>query len=215
MADSKSDSVKELVLEEYDALAAEYDQKWLWYTQKTLALTLDVLQPECIPAQQSLLDIGCGTGQFLEMLEQRTTGVELFGIEPNGEMLGRARAKFADQIECVEGWAHDLPFEDASFDYVTCNNMFHYVDEPLQALSEFRRVLKPSGSLVLMDWCGDYWTMSLNAFYLDIRKKAHVRTYRQAELLKMLQDAGFTNIVLKRKKINWFWVLMVAKAHLN
>lgn len=212
MSHIEQESVKEQVLKEYDALANEYDQKWLSYTQKTLDLTLKVLQPEMIPAKQSLLDIGCGTGQFLEMLSKLAPEIKLSGVEPNQQMLGRAKAKFGNSINCVEAWAHDLPFENASFDYMTCNNMFHYIDEPEKALGEFKRVLKPKGQLVLMDWCGDFWTMKLNSLYLDLRTKAHVKTYKQDELQKMLEDVGFIDVVGKKRKVDWFWGMMVARA---
>ena len=214
MPNSKPKSIRKQVLEEYSALAPDYDERWLSYTQKTLRLTLDVLKPETIPAKQSLLDIGCGTGQFLEMLSQRAPEVMLSGLEPNLQMLAKAQAKFADRINCVEGWAHELPFKDASFDFVTCNNMFHYIDEPLQALTEFKRVLRPNGQLILMDWCADFWTMKLNALYLDMRKMAHVKTYKQQELEAMLQALGFRHVVVERAKVDLFWGMMVARAHL-
>jgi len=217
MPDLKQESIKEQVLKEYTALASDYDQKWLSYTQKTLALTMKALEPEEIKAKQSLLDIGCGTGQFLEMVQNRNSDIDLFGIEPNLEMLSRARAKFTvhiPSITLVEAWAHQLPFEDASFDYLTCNNMFHYVDEPSQALSECKRVLKPGGSLILMDWCADYWTMRLNATYLDLRKKAHVKTYRGAELRDMLLQSDFSSVWVELEKVDLFWGMMVARATL-
>ncbi len=202
--------MKERVLEEYNVLAKDYDQRWLSYTQKTLALTLNVLVLE---PEQRLLDIGCGTGQFLEMVEQRFPDSVLSGIEPNREMLTRAQAKFGQRIKCIEAWAHELPFEDASFDVVTCNNMFHYVDEPLETLVEFKRVLRPDGQLILMDWCGDFWTMKLNAWWLDVRQKAHVKTYKGSELRDMLLHVGFEDVRVEIEKVDVFWGMMVARAH--
>ena len=215
MPDSESKkSIRDQVLEEYSAMAPEYDQKWLNYTQKTLALTLEELESETILPNQSLLDIGCGTGQFLEMMLNSYPNIDLYGIEPNREMLSRAEAKFAERISLKEAWAHELPFEDASFDFVTCNNMFHYVDEPLIALREFSRVLKPEGQLILMDWCGDFWTMKLNAWWLNTQNKAHVKTYKAPELRDMVLDSGFKGVWVAKGKVDLFWGMMVARAHL-
>ena len=216
MPDSVSKKlIREQVLEEYNALAPDYDQKWLSYTQKTLALTLEELKPETITPNQSLLDIGCGTGQFLEILSQKAPDLSLSGVEPNLQMLSRAQEKFGNSINCVEAWAHELPFEDASFDFVTCNNMFHYIDEPMNALREFKRVLKTEGTLILLDWCADFWTMRLNAMYLNVRKMAHVKTYTQKELEDMLQEVGFSDVGVERSKVDFFWGMMVARAALR
>ena len=207
-----SQDIKQRVLDEYDVLAKDYDHRWLTYTQKTLALTLGVLE---LDAKHALLDIGCGTGQFLEMVEQGYPDAVLHGIEPNLEMLTRAHAKFGKRINCVQAWAHELPFEDASFDVLTCNNMFHYVEEPLEALAEFKRVLRPEGQLILMDWCGDFWTMRLNAWWLDVRQKAHLKTYKASDLRDMLLQSGFNDVWVHQEKIDVFWGMMVARATMN
>jgi ubiquinone/menaquinone biosynthesis C-methylase UbiE len=54
--------------------------------------------------------------------------------------------------------ASSLPFADGSFDVVVSANAFHYFGDPASALQDMRRVLKPSGRLVILDWCRDFLT---------------------------------------------------------
>jgi SAM-dependent methyltransferase len=88
--------------------------------------------------------------------------------------------------------------------------MFHYITHPVEALQEMARALRPGGSLVLTDWCDDYLACRVCNFYLRLTNKAFYKTYRQAECLALLHDAGFTQVKLERYKISWLWGLMTA-----
>jgi len=104
-------------------------------------------------SEQRLLDVGCGTGSFLEQMEPFFG--EICGVEYNEGMLEQAVARFADKINLVQGAAQKIPHADASFDVVTVNQVIHHFStednfqELLTAMGEICRVLKPGGKLVL------------------------------------------------------------------
>jgi ubiquinone/menaquinone biosynthesis C-methylase UbiE len=116
-------------------------------------LRLAQLQPE-----EDVLDIGCGTGS-LAILAKRVVGARgtVHGIDASPEMIARARAKArrAGVDVCfAEGAVQALPLPDMEVDVVLSTLMLHHV--PRQALPqiahEIKRVLKPSGRLLVVDF---------------------------------------------------------------
>ena len=97
-----------------------------------------------IPEFERGLDIGCGTGTFLEFMKSK--GGELYGIDISGRML-KVAAKKHTGIEFLRGSALHLPFRDASFDAVFSTMMMHHLthEERTAALAEIRRILRPGG----------------------------------------------------------------------
>jgi ubiquinone/menaquinone biosynthesis C-methylase UbiE len=117
--------------------------------------TLDLadLQPE-----NQVLDVGCGTGTLLlAAAEHVGPAGALHGIEPSPEMAAHARHKSEARrvpLEVVEGSADSLPYPPASFDAVFCTLVFHHLPRSMQegAIREMRRVLRPGGRAVIVDW---------------------------------------------------------------
>jgi ubiquinone/menaquinone biosynthesis C-methylase UbiE len=117
--------------------------------------TLDLahLQPE-----NEVLDVGCGTGTLLLAAAERVgPSGALHGVEPSAEMAAHARHK-ADaqrvQLEVVGASADSLPYPPESFDVVFCTLAFHHLPRSMHkdAIREMRRVLRPGGRAVIVDW---------------------------------------------------------------
>jgi len=104
-----------------------------------------------------VLDIGCGTGTFAIAIKSWLPSVEVVGLDPDPKALARSRRKAARagaSVRFDQGFASALPYPDASFDRVFSSLMFHHLsqDARLATLREVRRVLKPDGSVHLMDF---------------------------------------------------------------
>lgn len=104
-----------------------------------------------------VLDIGCGTGSLAAMIKKMHPDAEVFGIDPDPAALAVAERKAKRRglaIEFDRGFADHMPYADASFDRVFSSFMFHHLgaDEKASTLAEIRRVLKPGGSLHLLDF---------------------------------------------------------------
>lgn len=93
-----------------------------------------------------ILDVGCGLGILAGEIAQRYPNCSITGIEYAEAQLAEAPMDF-DNLEFMQGDAHDLPFEDESFDVVYCRYLLEHVREPLLVLQEMHRVLKSGGQL--------------------------------------------------------------------
>jgi ubiquinone/menaquinone biosynthesis C-methylase UbiE len=106
---------------------------------------------------QSVLEIGCGTGNLTLLAKRRNPEALFVGIDPDPKALDRARRKAArsgSSLKFDRGFSQELPYEDMSFDRVLSAFMFHHVqpEAKLPTIQEALRVLKPGGSLHLVDF---------------------------------------------------------------
>lgn len=104
-----------------------------------------------------VLDLGCGTGTLALMVKRAQPGVQVVGIDPDPEILARARAKARDagvEIQLDQGFSTDLPYEDEAFDAVLSTLVLHHLTGPdkRRSLTEIARVLRPGGELHVADW---------------------------------------------------------------
>jgi SAM-dependent methyltransferase len=99
-----------------------------------------------------LLEVGCGGGAFLE--DALRSGCKAAAIDHSPDMVRLARevnreAISQNRLEILEGEADSLPFPDATFTWAVMTGVFGFISNPLEALSEIRRVLAGGGRLVL------------------------------------------------------------------
>lgn len=193
------------VREEYDGLAGRYDRIWARYIRASTRETLKRTDPG---AAGRVLDMGCGTGAFLEALTSDHDDIHVAGVDLSEEMLARARVKLGPAPDLRIGNVENLPFEDAMFNMVTSISMFHYLRDPDTALSEARRVLRPGGRIIITDWCHDYLSCRLLDVFLRLFNRAHYRTYEAAELEHKLIRAGFEDVRAESYKIDALWGMM-------
>jgi ubiquinone/menaquinone biosynthesis C-methylase UbiE len=199
---------QEPIVKEYARIAEEYDTKWSFYIEATTRETMRRLR--LLPTDR-LLDVGCGTGAMLHHLSTTHPVAQLSGVDPVPQMLAIARRRLPQSVELREGWAEHLPFPAEQFDVVVSCSMFHYVQKPIAALHEMRRVLRPGGQLVITDWCDDYWACRVCDLYLRLFSRAHVKTYGERECVQLLKEAGYAVTEIDRYKINWLWGMMTAR----
>ncbi len=98
-----------------------------------------------------VLEVGAGTGANFPYYRN---GAHIVATEPDPYMLARARKRAADvsaNIEIHQAAAEELPFPDATFDFVIDTLVLCSVRDPRTALSEMKRVLKPGGELRLYE----------------------------------------------------------------
>ncbi len=101
------------------------------------------------PGPGSCLDLGCGTGRAIPLLA--AAGWRVTGVDVSQDQLRIAERQAGDDAErLVHADAHELPFPDESFDAVVSILTHTDFDDPVAALTEARRVLRPGGSFVYL-----------------------------------------------------------------
>jgi len=137
-----------------------------------------------VPWQGLGLEIGIGSGRFAAPL-----GIQI-GVDPSSAMLAHAAKR---GISVVQGVAERLPFANTSFDHILIVTTICFVDSPAQMLAEARRVLKPSGCVVIgfidrESELGQHYLahQSENVFYRS------ATFYSADEVANLLTEAGFT-----------------------
>jgi len=110
----------------------------------------DILRAECtLKSGHFVADIGSGTGLLSELFLKN--GNRVFGVEPNEAMRQAGEEYLAsyDSFTSVDGSAEATTLEDASVDFVTTGQAFHWFDQNA-ARREFVRILKPAGWVVVI-----------------------------------------------------------------
>lgn len=103
-----------------------------------------------------LLDVGCGFARIAIEIAKRFPEVEITGIDLGEPLLDIGRKLisehgFENQITLNIGDAHQLNFEDNSYDIVINSFMLHIVEDPVSMLNEIERVAKPDASIIMTD----------------------------------------------------------------
>jgi ubiquinone/menaquinone biosynthesis C-methylase UbiE len=113
--------------------------------------------PLDLQPRQRVLDVGCGTGDFLRLLAPLIAPGRAVGVDISETMVAEARRR-ADSSSPTTiyelGDAQDLAFEGGSFDRVLATQVLLHVPDPGRALAEMSRVLAPGGimSMAEVDW---------------------------------------------------------------
>ncbi|WP_026733540.1 class I SAM-dependent methyltransferase [Fischerella sp. PCC 9605] len=150
-----------------------------------------ILEGLAPPSQLVAADIGAGTGISSRLLAER--GVSVIAIEPNTAM--REAAEPHPLVEFRDGTAEVTNLSDASVDLVTCFQAFHWFN-PEPTLSEFRRILKPSGRLAVV-WNNRDKEDALTAEYNRLVRAAsnhHPAESRMKTVEPLLGTKHFVNV---------------------
>lgn len=204
----------------FAAIARSYDLNnrlhSLWRDQAWRRFA--VRKADLRPAER-VLDVACGTGDLTEAFA-RAGAAQVVGLDFTFEMLEIARRKAsglgerARSVSYIQGDAQALPFSDSGFDVVSIAFGIRNVQDPAQALREFRRVLRPGGRLVVLEfaqptlppvrWFNDLYCrriMPVTATWISGDKSGaykylpkSIATFTpEAQFLRQLSDAGFVS----------------------
>jgi ubiquinone/menaquinone biosynthesis C-methylase UbiE len=204
----------------FDRWALSYDRSWLGelvFYPSMRACHEEILrwQAERGRAPYRLLDVGCGTGNLLLSLVDDPHAEQLVGLDYSEEMVRCVQMKIdpeihLDRLRVVHGDAEHLPFEDASFDVLTCANSFHHYPHQEAVIRQFYRVLRPGGMLVLIDGFRDNvvgWIV-FDVAVAFVEKAVHHAAW--SAVRNMLAEAGFSTIT--QRKLNVLAPLLVSVA---
>lgn len=150
------DGKKEFVEKMFDDISPQYD-----FLNRFLSFGIDIywrkkfIKKLSVQNGHTILDVACGTGDIgLEILKKNT--IQLINIDISRKMLDFAKIKAKKRnhknIEFIKGDAEYIPLNDNSVDLLTISYGFRNIANYEKALSEFYRVLKPGGTLGILEF---------------------------------------------------------------
>ncbi len=135
-----------------------------------------------------VLDVGCGSGNFLYELKQK--GWETFGVEISEAAADVGRS--VGHLDIFSGTLEEAAFPDNHFDYVRSNHSFEHLTNPLETLQEMRRILKPDGKLFIGIPNFDSWNRRhFKEFWWYLGAPVHPFSYSADSFCRILEQQGF------------------------
>lgn len=134
-----------------------------------------------------VLEVGCGSGELLRRLEFNSVVAMGVDLSQDGLIMAKARMDRGDLAPplLINARAESLPLKDASFDAVVAQHLLEHIHNPIEALREWRRVLRPGGVVALV---------TPNALYPDqtlFDDPSHVDLFTPDTLRSALESSGF------------------------
>ena len=184
----------------YHALTRFYDNV-IYLTTREGTFKKALVQQIDPQANETLLDVGCGTGTLLQMLVRKQPKLKVVGLDIDISALEQASVKLKTHEETVtlfQGQAQKTSFANEMFDLVVSSLFFHHLnrEQKLDSLCEIRRVLKLGGRLHIADWGRPKNCIQRCLFYpvqvLDGFETTSDNV--KGELPKIINSAGFLEI---------------------
>ena len=186
-----SDELKAKAQAQFGASADAYATSSIHARGESLALLVELVKPQ---VGWRALDVGAGAGHTA--LSFAPYVAHVIASDLTRQMLDKTAELAAERglanVETRIADAESLPFDDGSFDLVTCRLAFHHFPNSRQAISEFARVLKPGGVLGFTDniVVPDEAAAGYYNAYEKLRDPSHHWVYPLARLRVMFEDAG-------------------------
>ena len=182
----------------YDRVAADYHRR---YESSPLTGAARALQ-ELARARHTrrILDVGCGTGRWLEILNNADRPI--IGLDPSRGMLAQARSRLP-RIPLVQAQGEALPFAPGAFDLITLVHVLHHLADPGRFMREAARCLAAGGALALVGADPD---APDNAWYIydyfpGVEELDDARFPAWEQVRAWMKEAGFGRIEARTVEI--------------
>jgi len=154
----------------------------------TARLYLDTILPFVQVPKPRLLEIGCGSGDFL--IEARARGFEVEGLEYSEHAASDANARLGQAVVRV-GSPEDECLPSNAYDVIGAFDVIEHLRRPSQTLKHLYAALKPQGLLALATPSLDSWSRRVLGRYWMEYKTEHLTYFSRRSLTRLLEDHGF------------------------
>lgn len=147
-----------------------------------------------------ILDVGTGSGSFIETLKKSFPEAEITGVDPDEGSLKEAKQKFPE-LSFEKMNAEELKFDNDTFDLVSLSMALHHLQKVKKGLMEIKRVTKPGGWIIINELFSDNLNSAqeVHKMYHHFRSKidrltgvSHRETFRKEEILQIIRQAGIS-----------------------
>ncbi|MCX8112842.1 MAG: class I SAM-dependent methyltransferase [Bacteroidia bacterium] len=159
-------------------------------------------------SQCRLLEIGCGTGWFLKIMQNH--GWEVYGIEPDADAVEIAQKHYGltkNQVLVGTLSLNELPFPRESFDAIIIRHVIEHVPNPKEVLAKAFQLLRkggvialatPNGRSLASRWFGRYWR--------GLTPPWHLVLYNPTSIRALLKSVGFAKVRVRTRVFPAHWV---------
>ena len=181
---------------------------WVKYVLDLAIVRLCKLAGDDVKQNARVLDVGCGFGQSLAIIDRHLKPRQLIAVDVDPQVLPAATL-CAAQLErpAVVGRADakNLPFADKSFDIILCHQLVHHVGDQAALLAELRRVLCVGGLVLVSESCESFIrTFPVRWFF---RHPMHAQKTAD-QYIALFREAGFTVDAQQIEKDTPWWSLL-------
>lgn len=190
----QAQKIKDTSSKRFDGWSKKYDRSLLQFLIFRRSHNMFISNIIDDTRKIKILDVGCGTGEFAMKLKGYKKDAHVYGLDISPDMIHIARSKFSGEIDFKIGDVEKMPYEDNSFDYLTCSHSFHHYPHKKRSVREMFRILKPKGKIMIIDGCKD---SLLGRVIFDVIVKAHekdVHHLHSSQFARILEESGFRNI---------------------
>ena len=128
--------------------------------------------------------------------------------------VAKHRLKHSGTVCIVQNDIHKISFPPCSFTKIVSVSALHYHEHAQQVIAKFHQLLKPGGTLVIIDWSRNSWHFKIFDVFMRMFTRSHVKIYTLEELSEMLRKEGF----VIEKSARWscgLWSLMGVRVRRN
>ena len=162
----------------------------------------------------TILDVGCGTGSLIEELLQRNAAAKITAMDYEERFVEACKEAYQEELRVLveQGDAENLRYRDAAFETTLSMLTLHFIQDPVQALREMRRVTKPGGMVASTVWEAGkladhelFWgaVARVNPQVAELRNNTRGNgTTRADGLVAAFREAGLRQITLERCTIS-------------
>lgn len=175
------------------------------HATRTIANSAAYLVDYLVPGTD-LLDVGCGPGSITaEFVSRVSPGGSVLGIDYSAQVVDRARNDFGDSgaaFEAMDLYALDIA--DASYDIAHAHQVLQHVSDPVAALREMKRVVRPGGLVAVRDadYAGMHWAPESKpleqwmSIYRRVAKANDAEPDAGRHLVRWAREAGFDDVAV-------------------
>lgn len=176
------------------------------HSWRTVENSAAYLAPYLVPGA-TILDVGCGPGTITIDFAARVAPAHVIGMDASAEIIEKATELAAERdvsnVEFVVGNAHELPYDDGTFDIVHAHQVLQHVSNPVALLRELRRVRRPDGVVAArdVDFGACFWYPDSEGLsnWLALVRAAQSGNEGEPDAGRRLKawatDAGFADVV--------------------
>ena len=151
----------------------------------------ELLQAAVHVSRPSVLDVGCFTGGFLQLLEQN--GWDVYGLELQPEAVEVAKGRLPGRI--FQADLHGEHFPQRQFDVVSLLGVIEHVKDPMRMLRRCAEVLAPNGTLILQTPnSGSFLARAMRQFWPPYASVEHIHLFSHRAMQRAISQVGLQNV---------------------